>query len=182
MYALDYSQFNIYVGLLKSAFKEAFNVLDKIAVFINDYYQLGHREEDIYFDSLRGKGRNASIWEDDGTIRKEIVNSENISLYALYDIYRDFKSGRYQRIQDIRNALTHRRLVIFDSVLTDWDRKSDKHNIGYNTMLNETIDLMKLVKAAIIYLINFVNTEEEKKKKSNGKPILDMYADTSQFL
>ena len=182
VYALDYSQFNIYSGLLKSAFKEAFNILDKIAVFINDYYQLGHREEDIYFDSLRGKGRSASIWEDDGTIRKEIVNSENISLYALYDIYRDFKSGRCQRIQDIRNALTHRRLVIFDSSLTDWDSKSDKHNIGYDTMLNETIDLMKLVKAAIIYLINFVNTEEEKKKKSNGKLILDMYVDTSQFL
>ena len=63
-----------------------------------------------------------------------------------------------------------------------WDRKFYKHNIGYDTMLNETIDLMKLVKAAIIYLINFVNTEEEKKKKANGKLILDMTVDTSQFL
>ena len=28
---LDYSMFNIYVGLLKSAFKEAYNILDKIS-------------------------------------------------------------------------------------------------------------------------------------------------------
>lgn len=41
VYALDYSQFNLYIGLLKSAFKDAFNILDKIAVFINDYYSLG---------------------------------------------------------------------------------------------------------------------------------------------
>jgi len=175
VYALDYSQFNLYIGLLKSAFKDAFNILDKIAVFINDYYDLGLKENNIYFVT-------ASIWEDKGIIRKEILNSENLSLYALYDIYRDFKSNRYQKMKQIRNALTHRRLVIFDSGLTDWDNKSDKHNIGYDTMLNETIDLMKLVKATIIYLTNFVNTEEEKKKKANGKLILDMPVDTSQFL
>lgn len=182
VYALDYSQFNIYTGLLKSSFKDAFNILDKVAVFINDYYQLGFREEDIYFDSIRGRGRSSSIWQDAGVIRKEILNSENISLYALYDIYRDFQSGKHQRIQSIRNALTHRRLVIYDSGITDWDSKLDRHNIGYNTMLVETIQLMKLVKAAIIYLVNFVNVEESKKRKAGGKPILDMYADTSQFL
>ena len=182
VYALDYSQFNIYTGLLKSSFKEAFNILDKVAVFVNDYYQLGFREEDIYFNSIRGIGRGASIWQDNGVIRKEILNSENISLYALYDIYRDFQSGEHQRIQDIRNALTHRRLVIYDSGITDWDSKLDKHNIGYNTILIETIQLMKLVKAAIIYLVNFVNVEEGKKRKAGGNPILDMYADTSQFL
>ena len=115
-------------------------------------------------------------------IRKEIVNSENLSLYALYDIYRDFKQNRYGRIQDIRNALTHRRLIVFDSLITSVDDKTDKHNIDSNTLLQETVGLMRLTKAATIYLINFVNTEEEKKKKANGKPILDMYVDTSQFL
>jgi hypothetical protein len=179
--SLDYSQFNIYNGLLKSSFKEAFNVLDKIAVFINDYYPLGFNEEDIYFEVIRHTGGN-SIWQDAGTIRKEILNSENLSLYALYDIYRDFLSGENRRVKDIRNALTHRRLVIYDSELTDWDNKLDKHNIGYNTMLRETIQLMKLVKASIMYLVNFVNVEESKKKRANDKPILDMYVDTSQFL
>lgn len=181
VYALDYSQFNIYTGLLKSSFKEAFNILDKIAVFINNYCQLGFKEEDIYFDAIRWQ-KGSSIWQDAGVIRKEILNSENKSLYALYDIYRDFRSEENQRIKDIRNALTHRRLVIYDSELTDWDSKLDKHNIGYNTMLTETIQLMKLVKASIIYLVNFVNVEESKKKNADGKPILDMYVDTSQFL
>jgi hypothetical protein len=161
----------LYFGLLKSAFKEAYNILDKIAVFINDYYKLGLTEDKIYF---------TSIWQKDKKIRDEILKSKNISLYALYDIYQDFKSNHYKNIQNIRNALTHRTLVIFDSALTDWDKKDDKNNIGYNTMLNETIALLKLTKSAIIYLVNFVNIEENK-KRSNGL-IVPMFVDTSQFL
>jgi len=170
---LDYSQFNLYFGLLKSAFKEAYNILDKIAVFINDYYKLGLSEDRIYF---------TSIWYCNNCkkIRDEILKSKNISLYALYDIYQDFKSDHYKNIQNIRNASTHRKLVIFDSMLTDWDKKDDKHNIGYDTMLNETINLLRLTKSAIIYLINFVNIEENK-KRSNGL-IAPMFVDTSQFL
>ena len=170
---LDYSQFNLYFGLLKSAFKEAYNILDKIAVFINDYYKLELLEDKIYF---------TSIWYCNNCkkIRDEILKSKNISLYALYDIYQDFKSGHYKNIKNIRNASTHRKLVIFDSVLTDWDKKDDKNNIGYNKMLNETINLLKLTKSAIIYLINFVNIEENK-KRSNGL-IAPMFVDTSQFL
>lgn len=182
VYALDYSQFNLYLGLLKSSFKDAFNILDKIAVFISDYYSLGFNENDIYFNSLRGTKGASSIWEDKGIIRKEILNSENLSLYALYDIYRDFKTKRFQRIQAIRNALTHRRLIVFDSLIVSVADKGDKHNIDYDTLLSETINLLRLTKAAIIYLINFVNSEEEKKRGASEKPILNMYVDNSQFL
>ncbi len=156
---LDYSQFNIYTGLLKSAFKEAYNILDKIAHFINEYYNLGMKS-DIYFTSIWQDGpKNAK------KIRERILKSENPSLYALYDIYLDFKSGQYKQIQDIRNASVHERLVIYDSALTDWDEKNDKNNIGYNTMLSQTINLFQLVKSAIIYMINFVELEENKKRK-----------------
>ena len=169
--SLDYSEFHLYIGLLKSSFKEAYNILDKIAVFINTYYKLGLSEDRIYF---------TTPWQKNGKIRDKIIESKNISLYALYDIFQDFKSGTNKKIQIIRNALTHRKLVIFDSVLTDWDSKDDKHNIGYNTMLNETIRLLQLTKSAIIYLINFVNIEEH--KKINNGLIGPMFVDTSQFL
>jgi hypothetical protein len=170
---LDYSQFNLYNGLLKSAFKEAYNILDKIAVFINDYYKLGIAEEKIYF---------TSIWYCNycKKIRDEILHSKSISLYALYDIYQDFKSGYYKNIKDIRDSLVHRRLVIFDPMPTHRNKKDDKHNVGYNEMLRETNNLLRLVRSAIIYLINFVNIEENKKRK--GEVIAPVYVDTSQFL
>jgi hypothetical protein len=169
---LDYSQFNLYTGLLKSAFSEAYSILDKIAVFINDYYKLGLPEDKIYF---------TSVWQKNGKIRDEILNSRNISLYALYDIYQDFKSNHYGKIQKIRNAITHRLLVIYDSMLTNWDKKDDKHNIGYNTMVDKTIELLRLTKSAIIYLINFVNMEENR-KRTPGAIIPIVPVDTSQFI
>ena len=165
---LDYSIFNIYTGLLKSAFKEAYNILDKISRFINEYYGLGIRG-DIYF---------TTIWQEKGKIRPEILNSQNIGLYALYDIFLDFKSEYYRKIKDIRNASVHERLVIYDSILRDWNKKDDKYNIGYETMLSQTIELFKLVKSAIIYLINFVNLEEEKKRKESGEKIGEIFFDT----
>lgn len=158
---LDHSIFNVYVGLLKSSFKGAYNILDKISRFINEYYKLGV-QGDIYF---------TTIWQyevnNERKIRPKILNSKNISLYALYDVFLDFKSDHYKRIQDIRNASVHERLVIYDSVLTDLDSKESKYNIGYETMLFQTINLLHLVKSAVIYLINFVQLEENKKKRDN---------------
>ena len=168
---LDYSQFNLYGGLLKSAFKEGYNILDKIAVFINDYYKLELKENRTYFKS---------IWKKDKKIRDKILKSENINLYALYDIFQDFESGYYEKIKNIRNALTHRNLTIFDFIATtERDKKGDKYNIGYEEMLTKTIELLQLTKSAIIYLINFVNSEENR-KHTNKTGI--MHVDTSQFL
>jgi hypothetical protein len=174
---LDYSMFNIYIGLLKSAFKEAYNILDKISRFIKEYYKLDVGGN-IYF---------TTIWQykndkNERKIRPEIINSKNISLYALYDIFLDFKSGYYKRIQKIRNASVHERLVIYDSGLTNWDNKEDKYDIGYETMLSQTIKLLQLVKSSIIYLINFVQLEEDKKKKDSTGLIAPVYVDTTQFL
>jgi len=175
VYSLDYSMFNLYIGLLKSAFKEAYNILDKTAVFINDYCKIGMNPTKIHF-------HRSSFWQRENKIRKEYFDSRNISLYALYDIFLDFKNGYYQKIKNIRNALTHRRLVIYDSALTDWDKKDNSTNIGYETMFNETINLFRMVKSAIIYLINFVELEERKKREKSGGPIVPMYVDNYQFL
>jgi hypothetical protein len=168
----DYSQFNLYMGLLKSSFSEAYNVLDKIAVFINDYYDMGIPQNHIYF---------ASIWHKNNIIRDELLQTKNISLFALYDIYQDFLSGEYSKIQNIRNSLTHRRLVIYDSTLAKWDNIDDDCNIGYNSMFESTIFLLRLVKASVIYLINFVNIKEAKKRKGK-EAIITIPVSTSQYI
>ncbi|MDD3420743.1 MAG: LA2681 family HEPN domain-containing protein [Methanocellales archaeon] len=161
---LDYSIFNIYIGLLKTAFKEAYNILDKIVVFINEYYNIGLEEGHVYFYSDDDK---RCIWQEKKKIREKILHSENISLYALYDIFQDFNSNYYKKFKDIRNALVHRKLIVYDSVLTNWGEEDNILNIGYETMLSQTIELLQLVKSSIIYLINFVQLEETKKKKDS---------------
>ena len=172
---LDSSQTNIYTGLLKSAYKEAFNILDKISVFLNKYYNLGLKQNSVYFDTIWVKDKKK-----DTSIREDILNAENMSLYALYDIFRDFQSGYYQSLKEIRHALTHRQLTIFESCMVGIKNDGDLLSIESDEMLQQTIQLMRLVKAAIIYLINAVTLEEGKKQRNTGK-IATMRVATTQF-
>lgn len=169
----DYANFNIYSALLKSSFRTCYNILDKIAFFIKDYLNLEIKESQIYF---------STIWKNPNTkeIKKEIKETDNISLFALYDIHLDLDQDR--RLKNLRNSITHRKLTIYDSVLTDWDGKEDPENIGYNSMLLETINLMRIVKSAIIYLMNFIEIEENKKRDKLNGQVVDIFVDTSQSL
>jgi len=174
---MDYSDFNIYIGLLKSAFKIAYNIFDKISRFLNEYLNLGITGN-IYFTTIWQRKVSKNIYE----IKPEIINRKNLSLCALFDIFLDMKSGFYRKIQDIRNAAVHEKLVIYDSVLTDWDSKEDRNNIGSEMMLTQTINLFNLVKSAIIYLINFVNLEENKKVYNKDVIFIPKYLDLTQYI
>jgi hypothetical protein len=150
--SLDYARFDLGVGLLEAAFQLAANILDKIACFVNDYLHLGLPDDAIYF---------RSIWKVNGSLRDQVLATENLSLYALYDIQKDFESKYLSEIRRIRNALTHRKLVLYD--FKPHDRDMSDSEIEYGMMVQRTNELMRLVRAAIIYLISFVNLEEEKK-------------------
>jgi len=83
---LDYANYNVYSALMKTAFRTCFNILDKIAFFINDYLGFKMRDSRIYFHT---------IWEDPKTkvVKEKIKSTENISLFALYDIHLDIKEN-----------------------------------------------------------------------------------------
>ncbi len=175
----EYCISNIYNGLLKSSFKEAYNILDKIARFINEYYGLGIPEnENIYITTKK-------LWRDkisnnNWQIKNKIKDSKNPSLYALYDIALDLdpNSGYYTNLRKMRNKLMHEKLVIHDH---RWDGEEDDYNIKFEKMLLRTTRLFKIVKSAIIYLINSVEIEERKKR---GKSIIldPIKVDTNQSL
>jgi hypothetical protein len=186
---LDYSIFNIYTGLLKSAFKEAFNILDKISRFFNEYYELGINGNIYFWTRTIWQNKNEKgKWK----IRPKIKNSNNTSLYALYDIFLDFnplkycekfKSSKdYKKLKEIRDSAVHENLVIYDSTVRGLGENTSKGNIEYDVMLSKTIELLQLVRASIIYLINFVETEENKKRESFSERIVKIDVDTTQFL
>jgi|AntAceMinimDraft_16_1070373.scaffolds.fasta_scaffold12036_3 tetratricopeptide (TPR) repeat protein len=171
---LDYSDFNIYVGLLKSAFSEAYSIFDKISRFISQYLDLDCKDEkNLYFRDI-WKVRNE---DNKMVIRPEIIDSKNISLYALYDIYLDFQGEEYQIISRIRNSSEHERLIIHSS---QWNGQEDKNNIRYDSMLSETLRLFQLGRAAVIYLINFVQMREMRKKQDTPGLVPEIIVDTLQ--
>jgi hypothetical protein len=157
----DYSVHNIRAELVKSAFKGFYDILDKIAFFINDYLGLGIREEKIDFRMVwySGKGKE---------IREQIRNTSNSSLNALFDIHRDFEEGIHKRLRLIRNGLTHRFINV--------GMADDELSITEYVLVERTLELAKVARNSILYLLQFVHIEEIKKEKASKGIIAPMFA------
>jgi tetratricopeptide (TPR) repeat protein len=170
--------FNLYIGLLKAAFKEVYGILDKIAVFMNKYYNIGLDDKCICYDSFNS---SESIWKNDRhEIREEISGSTNPSLYALYDIALDFNSRDYERYRQIRNSLVHRKLVVLLPNASSDNRVDHDERISYDILVARTIGLFQIVRSAIVYLVNGVQFEELRDSKYSTHKIVRVQFDTEQ--
>ncbi len=150
---LDYCMHNVYIELMKASFKSFYDILDKIAYFINDYLELQIKPDRV---SFRG------IWYDNWKnreIREEIRKTGNLSLNALFDINKDFESDSYGSLRKTRNALTHRFINV-----RMFQGQEDEENMTEDTLFERTLELAQLVRNATMYLLHFVYVEENKKE------------------
>jgi len=147
----------IRVQLLKESFKSFYGVLDKIAAFLNEYLGLGAEETRADF---------RRIWYADWksrTVHPAVLANENLSLSALFDIHRDFEDGPYQRLRLLRNALTHG----FVNITADGSQaESDEPRMSRLELLDRTSELSRVVRNAVLYLMGFVDDEENRKAAS----------------
>ncbi len=91
-------------------------------------------------------------------VHQIILDMKNFGLNAIFDIYREFEEGRYQKLRKIRNALTHRFFYVKPFV-----KKEDKENMSEESFVAYTLELARIVRNSLVYLMNFVYIEEQKK-------------------
>lgn len=151
-YPLDYSLHSTYIQLMKAAKRQAVVVLDKIAYFIYDYCKLTTPAPDrVTF---------RQIWGGNEKIRLDFANFASPHLFALFGLARDVsKMGDWKTIYDHRDALTHRFLVIHDFQGVE-QTNTDIPRATLHDFLNQTILAFKIARAAITYLILFVEDQE----------------------
>lgn len=150
---------NIRIQLLKDAFKNFFNILDKIAYFMNDYLELGIGQDRVNFRSVwfkykynKQKKRNIKFHN------KKLIDMDNVGLTALYDIYLELEYGNEREyLRKTRNSLTHKYLRIVGN--------SNENSKTVEELHKETIEIAILAKNAIIYLMRLVNINEDKKEQ-----------------
>ena len=162
----DYRMHNIYIELVKSAFRNFYNILDKIAYFINDYLNLLVPDNEIHF---------SKIWYSDfgkKIIQGKIKETKNYSLNAIFDIHRDLEEyGQYYNLRKTRNALTHRFIKI-----RMLNSSEDAENMTEDMLVNQTFKLARVVRNSIIYLLHFVYIEETKKERNAKGPAVSLFA------
>lgn len=155
----DYPQYGMRIEELKSAFKILYGLFDKIAYFLNSYFDLGICERDVSFSHVWLKGFGTGKHHYD--YRNALDYEENFALASLYWISRDFYDKfnspnlRLKRISDVRNALEHK----YVKVTKGWfpERESGEIDdlalyVSESELSMLTLELMHIVREAIICL------------------------------
>ena len=112
------------------------------------------------------------VWYSDWNtrnIRQAIRDNGNFGLNALFDIHRDFESGPYATLRKSRNALTHRFLNVREKLEIE-----NEENMTEKSLFEKTLQLGKIVRSAIIYLLFFVYWSEKKKERKTKGQIVSV--------
>ena len=147
------------VGLLKSAYSQAFDVLDKVARLLNVYFKIGSRRDSFWriLVSRESRGQEHVLrW----VARPHVAETLNFPLYALADIAIDFYEAEQTDLSLIdtrRNRMTHDYLLVLPS---NQVAHVDQSSISLPQLTQETLRTMQLAKNAVLYAISAMSAAE----------------------
>jgi hypothetical protein len=164
---LDYPALGIQVEKLRASFRIAFGLLDKVAGFINVYYELG-------MDPQRVDIRN--VWHTKkGDVRPEFLDKPNLALRGLYwlaldiigddPIDQDSISPDAAELKRLRNLLEHRCLVLREMNVSD--SMGAVETASLDDFECQAMQILRLARAALMYL-TFSMRKEESKRRPTG--------------
>lgn len=164
---LDYPAYSLQTEKLRTAFRLAYGLLDKVAGFVNTYYKLG-------MDAKRVDLRN--VWRDKKVdLRPEFVDKKNLALRGLYwlalDVIgddpgdQDSIAPEAAELKRIRNLLEHRSLVLRE--MGTASPMGAVETIALSDFERHALHILKLARAALMYLAFSMRLEEEERHASD---------------
>lgn len=168
----DLALYSIGLEKVKTAFRCAYSLLDKVAYFVNAYWKLGIPEKRVSFRTLwfeDGKGKQPR------QVRQIFEISKNFPLRGLFwiakDIYEDdlqtVASPTAKEMDALRNHLEHKFVKVVD-VDTKVDFRSDmfedklSHQVVRDDLISRSEYLVMLSRSALIYLSLAMHVEERR--------------------
>lgn len=180
---LDYPVYSINVEKVKSAYRAIYSLFDRIAYFLNHYFDLGINDRGVSFNSIWGKKSKLNNYAD-----------KNNLLEALKWIHKDLRSkpvseyGEYidpilHRTYEIRNIMEHRYLKILTDDIDIENNTTEFDSLAFVVSRDEfhelAINLLRTSREAIILMVMAINIEERRKKeKVKDKFILEVPLDS----
>jgi hypothetical protein len=165
----DYGEFDFRTEQLKLAFRSAYSILDKVALFLNDYFQVGLRAKQVSFRQIW----EAQVKGGQTELRTAFVGNKNLPLRGMYFLAKDFFDDDFvefaspdaKGLADLRNFAEHRFLTLteFGSAKTD----DEQHRyIPRADFERKTLRLMKMARASLMYLSMAMYREEQIRKEA----------------
>lgn len=178
---LDYPAYGLRLEKLKFAYRVAYSLFDKIAWFLNDYMKLGLKPHQAAFAAIWFKGPN-------GPLRPEFDTLRNLPFRGLFFLSRDlFEEGSRdttepdaRELHEIRKHLEHKYLKVHE--MGPFRRAVDGapdpfedtlcYSVGRRDFEAKALRLMKLARAALIYLSLGMYWEETRRRRERPKAVL----------
>lgn len=175
---LDYPSYGLCVEKLRTAYRTAYSLFDKMAFFLNQYMALGHADRDV---SFRGVWRPKSGKGPRG-ILAALAASKNLPFRGLYWVSKDLFEEDFTDVADpdardlheLRIHLEHRYVKVHESMTGPPGRQCAAGDLFVDTLAYSitrsdfearTLRLLKLVRAALIYLCLGMHREEQRRMK-----------------
>ena len=149
-----------YTEELRSAFRSAYAIFDKIALFLNDYLQIGLKPRDVTF---------RRVWSESSPVsgrRPMFAGHRNWLLRGLYFLSKDLFDGAFEEVSEpdaaklarMRNQIEHRFLSLQhvphgESTETHW-------LISVDEVQGKALRLLRIAREALIYLSLAMHCEE----------------------
>lgn len=171
---LDYARYGPASSALVLAHRSALDLLDKVAVLANHYFALGERAKRVDFPTLwrlkkDKKAAADTTWALRPTVEAAIRSGAG-ALLGLVELAADYEAGWRQKHRDLRNAGTHRFVVLHDEGGEQGARQApelERHAVG--AYEREVMDALRIARSAIQTLVFSIRQcEIEMRRNHNG--------------
>lgn len=179
---LDYAVYGYRTEQVKTALRLSYSIFDKIAEIINHYFEVGQKNTNFNQVWYQGGDYNQGLAE-------PFQDSDNWPLNALFWIKKDFHHSISERDEDsvvtvahelrsLRRMAEHDYMKVFhdDIVSSPPDQRVIEDSlyeaIGKNELQDATLEMLKLARAALIYISLAIHHEERKKREELDRETL----------
>ena len=154
---------------LRSAFRSAYAIFDKIGAFLNDYYQIGMKPRNVTFRRVWSDKPNSEVFE----IRPMFRGHRNWPLRGLYFLSNDLFDEAFKEVSEpdaadlakLRHQAEHGFLSFQDYVSGE---STEIHRLmAVDDFQRRTLRLLKLAREALIYVSLAMHREEALRNESS---------------
>jgi hypothetical protein len=178
MDTLDYATYGVASSRLVFAQRAALDLLDKIAVALNEHLLVGMKLKDCYFHTFWREKPNAPTWR---PVLAEAIRGGNSALIALSEIAADLTDGSQDGStpgllspeKQTRHAGTHRFVVLHDFKKGDSRPSPAIEHRDHEEFQQTALRTVRLARAALLHFLEVVEYAE-RAQPNNGKLVGEM--------
>lgn len=172
MDTLDYATYGQDASRLILAQRAALDILDKIAVALNEHFQLGFKKREVSFTKIWRKQQGTPDWHPGLRL---LLDRHNPALLALSEVASDLASQAthdepplLNAEREARHTGTHRFSVLHDLGIGQHRSSTTIDHFELHTFQKTSLRTLKLARAALLYFVEAIYYDTAKRSQEGG--------------